>query len=201
MKLVDFQIQAIADLMDAMSSDKRDIVLKSCTGSGKTIILTHFMDEYSKSFPNSVFVWLTPGKGQLEEQSKEKMDLYIHGSSTKLLADVMTGGFDENDCCFINWEKLTKKGNNALRDSERTNFLEHIEKAQNSGLNFVIIVDESHQNNTIKADDIIKYFKPEKIIRCSATPTVVENAVNIEIPEEEVIAAGLIKKLLVINEN
>ena len=45
MKLVDFQIKAIADLMDAMSSDKRDIVLKSCTGSGKTIILTHFMDE------------------------------------------------------------------------------------------------------------------------------------------------------------
>lgn len=201
MKLVDFQIKAIADLMDAMSSDKRDIVLKSCTGSGKTIILTHFMDEYCKSFSNTVFVWLTPGKGQLEEQSKEKMDLYIHGSSTKLLADVMTGGFEENDCCFINWEKLTKKGNNALKDSERTNFLEHIEKAQDNGLNFIIIVDESHQNNTIKADDIIKFFKPEKIIRCSATPTAVENAINIEIPEEEVIAAGLIKKLLVINEN
>ena len=171
MKLADFQIKAIADLMDAMSSDKRDIVLKSCTGSGKTIILTHFMDEYCKSFSNTVFVWLTPGKGQLEEQSKEKMDLYIHGSSTKLLADVMTGGFEENDCCFINWEKLTKKGNNALKDSERTNFLEHIEKAQDNGLNFIIIVDESHQNNTIKADDIIKFFKTEKIIRCSATPT------------------------------
>lgn len=201
MKLADFQIQAIADLMDAMSSDKRDIVLKSCTGSGKTIILTHFMDEYCKSFSNTVFVWLTPGKGQLEEQSKEKMDLYIHGSSTKLLADVMTSGFEENDCCFINWEKLTKKGNNALKDSERTNFLEHIENAQNSGLKFIIIVDESHQNNTIKADDIIKFFKPEKIIRCSATPILVKNAVNIEISEKEVIAAELIKKLLVINEN
>lgn len=199
--LADFQIKAIADLMDGMNSDKRDIVLKSCTGSGKTIILTHFMDEYCKGMPNTVFVWLTPGKGSLEEQSKEKMDLYIHGSQTKLLSDVMTGGFEENDCCFINWEKLTKKGNNALKDSERTNFLEHIEKAHDNGLQFIIIVDESHQNNTVKADDIIKYFKTDKIIRCSATPTFVENSFIIDIPEEDVIAAELIKKLLIINEN
>ena len=178
--LADFQIKAIADLMDGMNSDKRDIVLKSCTGSGKTIILTHFMDEYCKGTPNTAFVWLTPGKGSLEEQSKEKMDLYIHGSQTKLLSDVMTGGFEENDCCFINWEKLTKKGNNALKDSERTNFLEYIEKAHDNGLQFIIIVDESHQNNTVKADDIIKYFKTDKIIRCSATPTFVENSFAID---------------------
>ena len=31
------------------------------TGSGKTIILTHFMDEYTKSRGKTVFVWLTPG--------------------------------------------------------------------------------------------------------------------------------------------
>ena len=80
------------------------------------------------------------------------MDKYIHASQTKLLSDVMTAGFEENDSCFINWEKLTKKGNNALKDSERTNFLEHIEHALNDGLRFIIIVDESHQNNTIKAD-------------------------------------------------
>ncbi len=120
--LANFQIRAIADLMAAMDAPSRDIVLKSCTGSGKTIILTHFMDEYIKSTHKAVFVWLTPGKGNLEVQSKAKMDKYIHGSQTKLLSDVMTGGFEENDACFINWEKLTKKGNNALKDSERTNF-------------------------------------------------------------------------------
>ena len=201
MKLCDFQIKAISDLMDGMASDKRDIVLKSCTGSGKTIILTHFMDEYCKSNPGIVFVWLTPGKGNLEEQSKKKMDRYIHGSSTKLLSDVMTSGFEENDCCFINWEKLTKKGNNALKEGERTNFIEHIEKALSDGIHFMVIVDESHQNNTVKADDIIKLFNANKIIRCSATPTTNKNAFNIEIPEETVITEGLIKKLLVINEN
>lgn len=200
-QLANFQIKAIADLSSAMQQPNRDIILKSCTGSGKTIILTHFMDEYIKSNSKTVFVWLTPGKGNLEEQSKSKMDRYIHGSQTKLLSDIMTAGFDENDSCFINWEKLTKKGNNALKDSERTNFIEHIRNALSDGLHFVIIVDESHQHDTIKADDIIELFHSDKIIRCSATPKNFKNAILIDIPEEDVIAEGLIKKLLIINEN
>ena len=156
--LANFQIKAIADLTEAMEQSNRDIILKSCTGSGKTIILTHFMDEYLKSNHKTVFIWLTPGKGNLEEQSKEKMDRYIHGSQTKLLPDIMTAGFEENDACFINWEKLTKKGNNALKDSERTNFIEHIRNALDNGLCFKIIVDESHQNDTIKRMILLSCF-------------------------------------------
>ena len=106
----------------------------------------------------------------------------------------MTAGFEENDACFINWEKLTKKGNNALKDSERTNFIEHIRNALDDGLNFKIIVDESHQNDTIKADDIIELFHSDKIIRCSATPKNYKNAILIDIPEEDVIAEGSNKK-------
>lgn len=201
MQLANFQLNAIVQLMEAMSGSEQEIVLKSCTGSGKTIILTHFIDEYGKSFYGKVFIWLTPGKGDLEEQSKGKMDKYIHGSHTKLLADVMTSGFEENDACFINWEKLTKKGNNALKDGERINFLEHIQNAKSNGLSFIVIVDESHQNDTVKAADILQYFAPEKIIRCSATPKNYPKAHLIEIPEEDVIAEELIKKMLVINEN
>lgn len=201
MKLKEFQLNAVKSLFEAMDKPARDIILKSPTGSGKTIILTYFMHQYIQSFPKTVFVWLTPGKGNLEEQSKAKMDKYIHASQTKLLPDVMTAGFEENDSAFINWEKLTKKGNNALKDSERTNFLEHIQHALDSGLRFVVIVDESHQNNTVKADEIIQYFHTDKIIRCSATPKGIKNAEIIEIAEADVIAEGLIKKLLVINED
>lgn len=153
--LAEFQLKAIKQLLESMDEPCRDIILKSPTGSGKTIILTHFMDEYIKGHAKTVFVWLTPGKGNLEEQSKAKMDKYIHNAPTKLLSDVMTSGFCENDCCFINWEKLTKKGNNALKDSERTNFLEWIEKAFQSGISFKIIIDESHQNFTEKSDAIV----------------------------------------------
>lgn len=93
--LANFQLKAIEALMEAMGEPNRDIILKSCTGSGKTIILTHFMDEYLKSTNKAVFVWLTPGKGNLELQSKAKMDKYIHGSNTKLLSDIMSSGFEE----------------------------------------------------------------------------------------------------------
>ena len=199
--LMQFQLRAIKMLLESMEEPCRDVILKSPTGSGKTIILTHFMDEYMQGHAKTVFVWLTPGKGNLEEQSKAKMDAYIHNAQTKLLADVMTSGFSENDACFINWEKLTKKGNNALKDSERMNFLEWIDKAFNEGLAFKIVIDESHQNFTAKADEIVQLFKTDKIIRCSATPLPDRRAKLIEIPEEDVIAEGLIKKMLVINEN
>ncbi|MEG1502399.1 MAG: DEAD/DEAH box helicase family protein, partial [Synergistaceae bacterium] len=201
MELKEFQLTAVKSLFEAMDKPIQDIILKSPTGSGKTIILTYFMHQYIQSYSKTVFVWLTPGKGSLEEQSKTKMDKYIHASQTKLLCDVMTAGFEENDSVFINWEKLTKKGNNALKDSERTNFLEHIQHARNDGLHFIVIVDESHQNNTVKADEIMQYFHADKIIRCSATPKGIAKAEIIEIYEEEVITAGLIKKMLVINEN
>ena len=201
MKLLDFQIRAINDLLKLMEDSCKDIVLKSPTGSGKTIILTHFMNEYLRGHSNSVFVWLTPGKGSLEEQSKKKMDLYIHNSQTKLLSEVMVSGFEENDCCFINWEKLTKKGNNALKDSEKNNFIKMVNDAILSGLNFFVVIDESHQNFTEKSDAIIQLFKTNKIIRCSATPIIDNKAKLIEISEDDVIAEGLIKKQLIINEN
>lgn len=77
-QLTPFQLEALNKLMDAMQKTGCDIVLKSPTGSGKTIILTHFMSEFMQSNANTVFVWLTPGKGNLEEQSKAKMLSLIH---------------------------------------------------------------------------------------------------------------------------
>ena len=70
MDLKYFQIDAITQLGDAMGKSGRDIVLKSPTGSGKTIILTTLMHDYMKANPNVAFVWLTPGKGELQEQSR-----------------------------------------------------------------------------------------------------------------------------------
>lgn len=199
--LARFQSRAVGQLLESMDEARRDIILKSPTGSGKTIMLTHFMDEYMKSRAKTVFVWLTPGKGDLEEQSKAKMDKYIRGSHTKLLDDVMKRGFEENDACFINWEKLTKKDNNALKDDDGYNFYDRVERALADGLSFKVIIDESHANFTEKSDAIVRLFKTDKIIRCSATPLVDRHAKLIEVAEEDVIAEGLIKKLLVINEN
>lgn len=42
MQLKEFQLKAVKDLFEAMDSSAQDIILKSPTGSGKTIILTYF---------------------------------------------------------------------------------------------------------------------------------------------------------------
>lgn len=198
--LKNFQMKAIADLNSACRQSKKEIVLKSCTGSGKTIILTHFIDRFIKENPKMCFVWFTPGKGNLEDQSKAKMDLYIPQAQTKLLSDVLMSGFEENDVAFINWEMVTNKKNNAIQDSEHQNLMDRIRSAQLEGLRFIIIVDEQHFNNTYKANEIINLFKAEKIIRASATPLNYGDAFVIEIDEEDVIAEGLIKKAIYINE-
>jgi len=199
--LKNFQKRAIADLISACRENKKEIVLKSCTGSGKTIILTHFIDRYLKENSKTCFVWFTPGKGNLEDQSKLKMDIYIHNSQTKLLSDVLTSGFEENDVAFINWEMVTNKKNTAIQDSEHENLMDRIRQAHLDGIKFILVVDEQHFNNTYKANEIIQLFKAEKIIRASATPLNYGNAKLIEIEEEDVIAEGLIKKNICINEN
>ena len=197
---IGFQNRAISELNAAMAKpNQRDIILKSPTGSGKTIILTLFMTEYMKNHADVAFVWLTPGKSELEEQSRKKMDAYCHNASTKNLADVMTGGFATGDAVFINWERLTKKGSNALKDSERTNFVEWTQKALDEGVTIKVVVDESHQNFTEKADSIVELFKTDKIIRASATPQKDPNAELVEVMEEGVIGEGLIKKMIHIN--
>ena len=66
-------------LLDTTSryGSKEVITIKSPTGSGKTIILIDFIDEYlSKVNNKTAFVWLCPGKGDLEEQSKAKMEKF-----------------------------------------------------------------------------------------------------------------------------
>ena len=74
--LFDFQEKAVLKLIDlvADSNSKQTITVKSPTGSGKTIILIDFVEEYlTKINSNAAFIWLCPGKGDLEEQSRKKM--------------------------------------------------------------------------------------------------------------------------------
>lgn len=48
---------------------------------------------------------------------------------------------------YLSISKHKDAKDDALKDSERTNFVEHIQNAIDNGLTFTIIVDESHQND------------------------------------------------------
>lgn len=200
--LFDFQETCSKELARfCFLKNQATMVVKSPTGSGKTIILLDFIDTYlGLNSEKTCFIWLTPGSGDLEEQSKEKMDKYLSYRTSKTLDDILNDGFDEGDVCFINWERVTKKGNVSTRDSERTNLFERIEEARRSQIKFILIIDEEHSHNTGKARDIINAFAPKNTIRVSATAKKNKLYDYYEIDESKVINSGLITKSLYINE-
>ena len=129
------------------------------------------------------------------------MTKFLPNLKSKNLTDVLLSGFETGDTAFINWETITKKGNNALKEQERKNLFERIDEAYNRGYNFIVIVDEEHLNKTVKAEAIIDYLKPNYIVRVSATTKKNKEAEFIQIDELDVINEGLITRALYINEN
>lgn len=183
------------------SSTKQVITVKAPTGAGKTVILVKYVDFFLKNTDGrTAFIWLCPGAGNLEEQSKERMDTLMPHIDTRSLMYSLLSGFDGSSVTFINWELVTKKKNNALKDSERKNLFDRIAEAHRDGIRFIVIIDEEHRNNTSKANDIIEAFAPQHIIRVSATAQEVKHQEFIEIPEQDVIDAGLITKAIYVNE-
>lgn len=202
-KELDFQNACVDFLIQktVASDSKQVITVKAPTGAGKTIILIKYIDEYlNNTYGNTAFIWLCPGKGNLEEQSKEQMEKITPERDTRSLLYSLLTGFSAGSTTFINWELVTKKGNNALKDGERQNLFDRIADAHKSGLEFVIIIDEEHANNTSKANDIISAFSAKNIIRVSATANKVSHQEYYEISEDDVISEGLITRAIYVNE-
>ena len=206
MQLKNFQ-QDVVDKLLAFTAPEypvSQLIIKAPTGSGKTIMLLSWIDEYIRSTSDNVaFVWFTPGAGELEEQSQDKASDF---SSIKAQSvdEALLNGFDKGSATFINYERVVgKKSKAMLTDSERDNLEDKIEKTFQNGRHFIVIIDEAHRNDTEKARDIISRFKAAKMVRVSATiddpntPNVVE---FYEVAEEVVIDSGLITKAVVVNE-
>lgn len=200
-ELKDFQENIVKDLkLLTLSSIKKEILIQSPTGSGKTIFLISFIEEYLKEMPNTAFFWLTPGDGNLEEQSAKKMEKYLPDNSSKFLKDILVEGIKFGDTCFINWEVITKKVNTALKETEKKNLFDRIKEGKNANCNYIVIVDEEDKNDTPKANAIIDFINPEYIIRVSATTKKREEAEFLQINDTDVIKSGLITRALFINE-
>lgn len=200
-ELKEFQRDCVNKLLNATTvGNKKEILVQAPTGSGKTIILLDYIEEYFRENKNTIFVWLTPGKGELEEQSREKMNKYLPNLSSKTISEILVSGFEAGDTAFINWESITKKGNTALKEAERKNLFERIDEAYSRGYKFIVIVDEEHLNKTVKAEAVIDYLKAKHIIRVSATTKTNKEAEFIQIKELDVINEGLITRALCINE-
>lgn len=202
--LFDFQEKCSTYLIQTSSrrNSKQVVTVKAPTGAGKTIILIDFVDKYLNTVnANTAFVWLCPGNGDLEEQSRKKMIKHLPSKPTKNLFDALLSGFEAGSTTFINWELVTKKGNKAISDTEKKNLHDRIAEAHRNGTDFIVIIDEEHSNDTKKANDIIDSFAAKNIIRVSATAKENKLYEFYGIDELDVIGSGLITKALYINEN
>lgn len=202
-KEYEFQNECVDFLIDRTydENSKNVITVKAPTGAGKTVILIKYIDAFLKNTNKSTaFIWLCPGNGELEEQSRYSMKrLAPHLDSRSLPLSLMSG-FTAGSTTFINWELVNKKGNNSIKDGEKPNLFDRIKRAHDAGTQFIVIIDEEHCNNTAKAEGIISAFSPKNRIRVSATPQKVDHQEFYEIKEDDVIRAGLITSAIFVNE-
>lgn len=204
MKLFPFQEQAVQTLQDKFFySRKQTTVFYAPTGAGKTVMLINLIDRIIEYNPNPydyVFVWLTPGNGELEEQSWNKAKDIGKFVKSITLDEALTGGFQAGTATFLNWERVKNDKAIALREGETKNLDDIIKAAKHKGLHFVLIIDEEHRDQTEKAQRIIDKFEADKIIRASATPkSSSPDYDNVQVNDEDVIAQGLIVRNVELN--
>jgi type III restriction enzyme len=189
------------------------IVLKSPTGSGKTIMLAQFLRDIvgdPRFNGNDVaFIWFSFSEDSYE-QSKKKLFNYYGGSSELELLDLndlSKGKLNNKDIFFINWQKIkgkSKESRKLRRENELgINFDSFINQTHEDGRKIVVIIDEEHigSDTELALELVDGLIKPKILLRVSATPKYIpsraETAGYLEIKHSDVIESGLIKEKII----
>jgi type III restriction enzyme len=215
--LKDYQREAVDDLKKYFNfyyfQKGKMISFKAPTGSGKTFMISAFIEEIineneEKDFS---FVWASIGKGELQIQSYEAVSKYLTGYPKCSLLDSEFFGsrsyIKKYEVVFVNWEKLVSKDsttgdwkNSIMKDQEGASFIDVIEETKRRGTNIILIIDESHigksqESRILELKDTI--IVPDLTIEMSATPL---TKPDIEVKSSKVIDEGMIKESIIVNE-
>lgn len=227
-KLMPFQEDAITKLSSVFKKlwkDGRkgaDIVFKSPTGSGKTIMMAQFLKDLTQDplfDVDKCFIWISFGGNESYKQSKEKLSKFYDGAGVLNLLDlndISKKKMKNNDVFFINWSKIkagNKEGRVLRAETENTMkgvdggvFDEFILNTQAEGREIVLIVDESHlETGTGLSDEVVNLIKPKLEIHISATPKNIPNREDeedlkrgyVRVKHSDVVDAGLIKEKII----
>jgi len=222
-KLKPFQENAISELRNQFlnlwksGNRKIDLIFKSPTGSGKTIMMAQFLRDLTgdpQFDADKCFLWFSFNEPSYL-QSKDKLLSYYGGASELNLLDLNDLAnkkkLEKNNVFFINWQKLkssTKEGRKLRNPTEQTEgedgqFDELIKKTQKDCREIILIVDEAHRDtDTNLADDLINLIDPKIILKVTATPknepsysdVTHHKAGFVDVTREEVIESELIKE-------
>lgn len=196
-KLYKFQEKHIESLL-FKCADYEEMVLCAPTGSGKTVMVSKFIDDYLDENPKTVFLWLCPGAGGLHKQSKESFAEMTSGIPYGDVYDFITEPDVSGHVFFINWDKINKKSNVVLREGEHKDLMTKVLSCHNSDINIFMVIDEEHKYKETAAE-YVGNVQPKHVLRISATPDSQGNYIE-RIGDDEVIGAGLIATEIAINE-
>lgn len=179
-------------------SNHKEIVLYAPTGSGKTVMVCKFIDDYLDENPNTVFLWLCPGAGGLEKQSQESFEELTSGISFGNVYSFINEPEPRGKVYFINWDKINRTSNIVLKEGEHKDLMSKVYSCHNSNINIFMIIDEEHKHRDT-ANEYIANINPIHTLRISATPISIADHVE-TITDDEVIASGLIASGISVNE-
>jgi len=214
-----FQETAISQLKNEFLSLWKEpnfnipLILKSPTGSGKTIMLAQFLRDIV-SDPrfegnDTAFVWFSFSEDSYQQSKKKLFEYYGGASELDLidLNDLSRGKLRKNDVFFINWQKIkgrTKESRKLRRENEQgLTFDNFINETHEDERKIVVIIDEEHiGSDTDLALEVVEgLIKPKITLRVSATPkyipTRADTAGYVEVNRDAVVEAGLIKEKIV----
>lgn len=196
-KLYDFQTTHEENLLHKCA-DHEEMILCAPTGSGKTVLVCKFIDDYLDENPNTVFLWLCPGTGGLHKQSEDSFAETTSGIPYGDVYGFITEPDPRGHVFFINWDKINKKSNVVLREGERKDLMTKVLSCHNSNIDIFMLIDEEHKYRDT-ANEYIANIQPKHVLRISATP--ISQGDHVEtIKDDEVISAGLIATGISINE-
>ena len=212
MRILQYQENAIQDLNNKskellkLSMEKPHIVFSSPTGSGKTYMLSEYLALISSQIENLVFIWLAPRQLHIQSQNKiKKYNEKTNKINPIFFDNISDNQLTENEVLFLNWESINKKDNLIYRENEQDFYLEKIiNNTKLSKLKIILIVDESHHAmDTEKSQGLINIINPDLTLSVSATPKNITTRIveNVNVYRQNVIAEGMIKRNVKINEN
>lgn len=160
-------------------------IFQAPTGSGKTVIMAKFIEEFAREQKdnNFCFIWISIGRGNLHIQSYDSLRKIFNGAPRVVLADneFMGSRFHiaRREVVVVNWEKIRVQNENGewsnrlMRDGEILNFRDALLKTQEEGRKIILILDESHIGKyTVRTEQILSLFNADVTIEMSATPKI-----------------------------
>lgn len=220
MKNLAYQQKAVSELVDKtirllnLGGQRNKLVFEATTGAGKTVMacqmLAGLMDELhdrgDSRYQEVAFIWFAPRK--LHIQSYEKLKGAFE--ETRTLRPIMFGELDQNEgirpgeILFVNWESVNKENNVMVREGDCSLSLYEItdRTKEEFGLPIVAIIDEEHMFWSKTADKsaaVLDRINPTVEIRISATPKTANPKEKVSVYRQDVIAAEMIKKEVVLN--